>query len=477
MYIPTLRTAHTLTDTKGRISVNIIKDNIVDHYGIKSGVDVFTGLELYDLLDRDVRGRQRNALKKFENLLSERFFNKEHVEIIPEHTDETKARAAGNGRKSHGVISIKIGDEPERPIHTLGDGIQSLLILLYKVFMSKSETWFFIDEPEIGLHPGLQRIFLEVIASDQYVRDQKYRFFLTTHSNHLLDLTIAKEGVSVFSFSRTVTNGEPMFIVRNSSNDRLSILGKIGALNSSVLMANCSIWVEGPSDRLYIRKFLAIYCEKEKEQPFQEDIHYAFLEYAGSNLSHYVWSMENDTVLEDRLEQIRMQFLSNRIFLIADRDESKEQKHKYWKDCENRSGGQFIYYHTPGKEVENLLTPEYLKDLFLNGELKPRNLTVERKALQDLPMDHADYCPLGECDGYKPVGLAEYLVTKLGPDASAIRAAGSTGTFTKEYKEKVSKSADKYLTSANIGEPALQLAARIYQFIKRHNPAPDNTTA
>ena len=49
------------------------------------------------------------------------------------------------------------------------------------------EMLFFIEEPELNLHPGLQRKLIEAMLSDEF---SNHQFFLTTHSNHLLDLTL-----------------------------------------------------------------------------------------------------------------------------------------------------------------------------------------------------------------------------------------------------------------------------------------------
>ena len=373
VYIPTLRSAHTLSDSNGeRTPDTFFRTNIADHYQLAESVEIFTGLELYQQLDRDVRGRRRKDLELFEEFLSKTFFNSIGVEIIPEHPAETVQREPQKGQKRHGVIAVKLGRSGvEMPIHLLGDGIQSIIILLYRVFMASSDTWFFIDEPEIGLHPGLQRIFLDAITNHPDIKKKNHRFFLTTHSNHLLDLTIDKKNISIFTFSSTGEGDDQKHIIRSSSNDGILAMTELGVLNSSVLMANCSIWVEGVTDRLYIQKYLNEYCDKNQLRKYQEDIHYAFFEYAGSNLAHYAWATDDDcdadttgidvdstekevTDNDDAVEKISMQFIANRVFLIADRDEGKTEKHNFWSEKAKNSNGAFNYYVTPGKEVENL---------------------------------------------------------------------------------------------------------------------------
>lgn len=496
VYIPTLRSAHTLTDNNSeRIPANFFRSNIANHYRLGPSIEIFTGLDLYQKLDRDVRGRRRKDLESFEKFLSETFFNSIGIEIIPEHPDETVQRTDQQGRNRHGVIAVKLGQSGmEMPIHLLGDGIQSLIILLYSIFMASPDTWFFIDEPEIGLHPGLQRIFLNAITNHPDITKKKHRFFLTTHSNHLLDLTIDKKDISIFTFSSRGEGEDQKHIIRSSSNDRLSILTDLGVLNSSVLMANCSIWVEGVTDRLYIQKYLDAYCDKHQLRKYQEDIHYAFFEYAGSNLAHYVWatdadsdadatdtdgdSMEkkdaNNPDKDDKEKKISMQFIANRVFLIADRDKGKTEKHKFWlaKAESKESNGAFYYYVTTGKEVENLLSPEVIKSIFSSSSFHPKGKDgreLEEAEIKHFSFEHTEYCDPKNPD--KAIGLARYLVEKWKLKDGYLQDKDcTTGTFSTNAKLKVAREAVERITADNMGEPAHDLAKQVYEFIERHNP-------
>lgn len=99
-------------------------------------------------------------------------------------------------------------------------------------------------------------------------------------------------------------------------------------------MSNCSIWVEGITDRIYLRSYLKAYEINKKNEPdyikFKEDIHYSFFEYAGSNLSHYIFDNSDD--FQEEKNKIKGQFLSNKIFLIADKDEKKKQNIRNMKE-------------------------------------------------------------------------------------------------------------------------------------------------
>ena len=70
------------------------------------------------------------------------------------------------------------------------------------------------------------------------------------------------------------------FKVINSSPNDIDILNQLGVNNSSVFMANCTIWVEGISDKIYLNKYLKTYIESKGLKDFKEGIDYSFVEYS-----------------------------------------------------------------------------------------------------------------------------------------------------------------------------------------------------
>ena len=152
---------------------------------------IFTGLGLYgDLRSRLLAKTQtiRDSVRKYELFLSKYFFAGKEVILIP--VEE------GN----NDVVHIRIGNNDERPIYDLGDGMQSLIICTYPIVTETEQgALFFLEEPDLCMHPSLQRTFLEVLKI--YHRKMGHQFFITTHSNHLLDLLEDNDLVSIFSFS------------------------------------------------------------------------------------------------------------------------------------------------------------------------------------------------------------------------------------------------------------------------------------
>lgn len=382
-YIPTLRTAHSLyrlvskekklgdikyTSKYEKIEEDIFLDTIRYFYKLDDRVEIFTGVHLYKEI-LNTRNSKRETRKKFENFedfISINFFDGKAIDIIAEFNKDEAMKA----NNTNEIISIHIeGEKDTRDLHHLGDGIQALILLMYKVFMAEPNSYIFIDEPEINLHPGMQRLFLEQIINNEYLREKKLTYFLSTHSNHFMDLTLEKDNVSIYSFySELDADEEKKLILTNVNSGDNEVLKNLGVNNSSVFMANCSIWVEGISDRIYIRAFLRAYCNYLGESLPKEDIEFAFFEYAGTNLGHYFFEDIDYQEEEDFISNINAMALSNRILLIADSDNATKssKKGKRLKKLEDAQSSNFTPIIVRNcREIENFLPNEVWEDLLL----------------------------------------------------------------------------------------------------------------
>jgi len=244
---------------------------------------IFTGKEHFGTLMKWLLGdlHQRKLVRQYEEYLSKNFFNGDEVTLIPRTHDQT--------------VHIKIGIEKEQPIHNLGDGLQQILILTLPIFLHHDKNLLlFIEEPELYLHPGFQRLLIDTFLKDDgYVR----QIFVATHSHQFLDITIDEKQCSVYKFKKELPDLEEgskeevtaNFKITNTTNSDFSLLADLGVRNSSVLLSNCTIWVEGITDRLYLRKYLEVYHSFLDDgcPEFFEDIHYSFVEYGGNNITHW----------------------------------------------------------------------------------------------------------------------------------------------------------------------------------------------
>ena len=438
-YIPILRGLRPINGKSDSYLERTKKDYFSDVSRVEDRI--FTGLHLYEETKKLLLGHRsdREKVRAFENFLSDTFFQNQEVNIIP--------------RDGSDVLYIGIGGGEEYPIYNLGDGIQSIVILTYPLFFNQGqELLFFIEEPEHGLHPSMQRIFLETLMREEF---SSFQYFLTTHSNHLLDITLDIEHISIYTFRKDINRTDDThFLVENVDNEHINTLELIGVRNSSVFLSNCTIWVEGITDRIYIRKYLDVY-QKERKVKFKEDLHYSFVEYAGGNITH--WSFLEDADTDH--PNIEVERLCGKLFLITDKDgaglkkdgtfdkrfKKKQERHK--KLSENLSDR---YYCLDCREIENTLSPEVLKKVVQGYEKDNAILSFENSKYED----------------YKDEYLGSFIEKNVDDTSRSYR--GKSGTI----KDKVNfaKRAVAHIESVkDLSEEALDLTKKLYNFIRSNN--------
>ena len=137
--------------------------------------------------------------------------------------------------------------------------------------------------------------------------------------------------------------------------DKVEILNDLDVKASDLLQSNGIIWVEGPSDRVYIKKWLEIICSNK----YVEGIDYQFMYYGGRLLSHYSTEQEEDLISI---------LLTNRNAAIV-MDSDKRNRHSKINSTKQRiirefeDHGMFAWV-TKGKEIENYLSARAINKCF-----------------------------------------------------------------------------------------------------------------
>jgi len=353
IYIPTIRTMKPIrSDNENWHYSSDLKDRTISEYFNKRS-DIFsnkiiTGQEIFKYMKRDIFNwtddSSKRNIEEYESIISEIFFENEKIVIVPNEVENT--------------IYLKIGSDPETAIHNLGDGIQSIIILTYSLFMNRNKSFlYFIEEPEVFMHPGFQRKFFDFINLECF---NKHQYFITTHSNMFLDLTFDYSNTSIFTFEANKTDGNFGVNIRNVSNESVKPMELLGVRNSSVLLSNCTIWVEGITDRLYIKKYFEIYQKnKHESKMFKEGVHYSFIEYSGNNIMH--WSfIEDDDAIDYKM-------ITKNVFLIVDDDNATGAKKERQESLEEHLG-KTNYHKLDVLEIENLVMPSILNKVIKKRE-------------------------------------------------------------------------------------------------------------
>ncbi|NRA58985.1 MAG: AAA family ATPase, partial [Phycisphaerales bacterium] len=288
-------------------------------------------------------------MRNFEDLLSTQFFDGREVSLSP--------REDGG----YGELYVRIEPEPERAVSELGDGLQSIVIQLAPAFLSEGKTLtLFIEEPELYLHPGLQRRLFEVLLDlDQYTHWDRHQVFVTSHSNHLLDLTLDHDRIAVLRVEKTVgersdnpvsratAEEDATFLVEKVGAGEIRLLHDLGVQSSSVFLSNCTIWVEGPTDRTILRRYMELVAERDGVE-LREDLDFSFVYYGGS-LAERLSLLDEDGPDVDRM--------CSRMLFVAGGD--IEEKADRAERLEARLKERFHLLKC--REIENTVSPEVLR--------------------------------------------------------------------------------------------------------------------
>ncbi len=345
-YIPILRGMRPVINEKNKLPyLERTQKDYFNNQHEYSSTNIITGELLYEDLKIHLLGEpeQRDLIKDYEEKLSQYFFDNEPVSLIPKHDQD--------------VVNIKIGKDKQFPISQLGDGLQQAIILTYEAFTKKDEIYsFFIEEPELHMHAGMVRQLMNF-----YLNETNHYYFFTTHSNHLLDMADESDQVIIQKFVKQPKSENPKefeFKIYRCDRDR-DLLASLGVKPSSVYLANCTIWVEGITDRLYITKYMEKYLSElensdleqyKKYRRFMPNYHYTFVEYAGSNLTHWSFSDDYADHLEDK--GLSAKAVASEMLLIADGDiQGKADRVRILKSELNKEN----YYILECKETENTL--------------------------------------------------------------------------------------------------------------------------
>jgi len=106
--------------------------------------------------------------------------------------------------------------------------------------------------------------------------------------------------------------------VQYIDSDHFKLLDNLGVKGSDILQSNGIIWVEGPSDVVYIKKWLDMFAQENNCMKFNQGYHYQFLLTNGAVLGHFY--VDSD-VENGRL--INMSTISRNSYLVIDSDAIK----------------------------------------------------------------------------------------------------------------------------------------------------------
>jgi predicted ATP-dependent endonuclease of OLD family len=240
------------------------------------------------------------------------------------------------------------------PLVSLGTGVHELIIMAAAATVLQNQV-LCIEEPEIHLHPLLQKQLLKYLKENT-----SNQYFISTHSAHILDTTDAA------IFHVKLENGQSRVELAMNDTEKSKICDDLGYRASDLLQANCAIWVEGPSDRIYLNHWI-----HNKAPELIEGLHYSIMFYGGRLLSHLT---ADDTEVD---EFISLRRLNRHITIVMDSDCSGPEKEI--NDTKKRIREEFdkgpgFAWVTQGREIENYINPETMENAVKKTYQRVKNL-------------------------------------------------------------------------------------------------------
>ena len=238
------------------------------------------------------------------------------------------------------------------PLSKSGSGLKTIVLVLLNLLViphvdeyNGRKLVYGFEELENNLHPALQRRLFEYIYD--YAITNDILVFLTTHSHIAINAFFDKDNTSIYHVIKE--NGLAEIKRIESYIDKTEILDDLDVKASDILQSNGIIWVEGPSDRIYIKRWLELFTPNE----YEEGKHYQFLYYGGRLLSQYSAKEETDL--------INIITTNRNAAIVIDSD--KRSRSASLNNTKKRIMDEFdrlgmFYWVTKGKEIENYLPKE-----------------------------------------------------------------------------------------------------------------------
>lgn len=219
-----------------------------------------------------------------------------------------------------------------------------------------------------------------------YIRDISLNnyatFFITTHSNVVIDLFSKDRNAQIYHVvqNASVATVKPVTTYIETSG----ILDDLDIRASDLLQSNGLIWVEGPSDKIYINKFIELWSEGA----IAEGLNYQCVFYGGRVLAH----LSAETDMESQKNLLNILLTNRKSILLMDSDRESDDdginatKERVREEIQNAGG---LCWITAGRTIENYIPSKAIKTLYnLEIPRQPRQYEDYRTYLEEfLPSD------------------------------------------------------------------------------------------
>ena len=246
-----------------------------------------------------------------------------------------------------------------------GSGLKTILLALVHLILFPhmegkplNEFVFAFEELENNLHPALLRRLLQYI--DDESKEHGFPVFFTTHSSVLIDQFSKQDDAQIIHVEHH--DGKSTCRTVQTYIENCGVMDDLDIRASDLLQSNGIIWVEGPSDRIYLNKWIELWSEGK----LREGTHYQCISYGGRLLSH-LDAGDPDEVTKG-LALLRV---NRNAIVMIDSDKRNRQhslndtKTRIIHECEEHGHLPWV---TKGKEIENYIPAPIIASVLELGD-------------------------------------------------------------------------------------------------------------
>lgn len=248
------------------------------------------------------------------------------------------------------------------PLSESGSGLKTIILVVGLLLFSglpelgnahrRTRFIFALEELENNLHPAVLRRLIRFVV--RFVRMCGAHLVLSTHSSVEIDLLASMEDCQVVHVDRTEGCTRCRRVTTAIAVG--DILDDLDIRASDLLQSNSVIWVEGPSDRIYMKAWI-----EAVDPRLIDGVHYLCVSYGGRLLAHL---RAGESEATDAMDLLRV---NRQTVVLMDSDRRKrgarllESKRRVANEVK-ASGG--VVWITKGREIENYLPPQVIQQAF-----------------------------------------------------------------------------------------------------------------
>src|SRR5258708_2307035 len=248
-----------------------------------------------------------------------------------------------------------------------GSGLKTVILVLAYLHLiprienADTSTYLYaFEELENNLHPAVQRRLLRFLR--EFSEQHNCHFFLTTHSPVEIDYFARDHSAQVLHVTHDTKNA--MVTTVSAYSHGKHVLDDLDIRASDILQSNGIIWVEGPSDRLYLNRWIELWSDAA----LREGAHYQILQYGGALLAHLTALAPGEPS-----DAIHILTTNRNAAVLMDSDKHNatenlgQTKRRIIDELEEHHGLSWV---TGGRSIENYIPPAVWQQT-LGSELGP----------------------------------------------------------------------------------------------------------